>query len=266
VTASTRPAARRKFEVTDEDTRAVELLEAMGALPEGHPDRPALRERAIEAWLPMANRLTRRYARRGEPFDDLFQTATVGLIKAIDHFDPSRGVDFAGYAIPTILGEIKRYFRDRSWTMRIPRRLQELRMAIGAARTELEHTLTRPPTVADLSAHLDVSEENILEALEAGHAYRPDSLSTPVGADGGSQLGDMLGTEDGGYARTDFEVSLPPAMECLTERERTIVILRFYGELTQTKIAERTGVSQMHVSRILAQALRKLRHELNGDC
>ncbi|MBU2666906.1 SigB/SigF/SigG family RNA polymerase sigma factor [Actinoplanes bogorensis] len=237
----------------------------MAALPEDHPDRPALRAQAIEAWLPMANRLTRRYAQRGEPFDDLVQTATVGLIKAIDRYDPDRGVEFVGYAIPTILGEVKRYFRDRSWTMRIPRRLQELRMAIGAARSELEHTLTRAPTVADLSAHLGAGEEEILEALEAGHAYRPDSLSTPIGDEGGAQLGDALGGEDAGYARTDFEVSLPPAMECLTERERTIVILRFYGELTQTKIAERMGVSQMHVSRILAHALRKLRAELNGD-
>jgi RNA polymerase sigma-B factor len=264
VTVTTRPTGRRKFEVTDEDKRASQLIEAMAALPVNHPDRPALRRQAIEAWLPMANRLTRRYMGRGEPFDDLLQTATIGLIKAIDGFDPGRGVDFTGYAIPTVLGEIKRYFRDRSWTLRIPRRLQELRMAIGAARTELEHSLTRAPTVADISAHLGVGEEEILEALEAGHAYRPASLSTPVRDGEDLSLGDTLGTEDNGFAMAEFGVSLPPAMECLTDRERTIITLRFYGELTQSKIAEKIGISQMHVSRLLTQALGKLRAQLDG--
>ncbi|MBM2615849.1 SigB/SigF/SigG family RNA polymerase sigma factor [Actinoplanes sp. LDG1-06] len=255
---------RRKFEVTDEDRRATALLEALAELPPGHPDRPAVRRQAIEAWLPMAARLTRRYAGRGEAYDDLFQTASVGLIKAIDGFDPGRGVDFTGYAIPTVLGEIKRYFRDRSWTLRIPRRLQELRMAIGGARTELEQTLTRAATVADISAHLGVSEEEVLEALEAGHAYRPDSLSTPVRQGEDLQLGDTLGGEDNGFARAEFGVSLPPAMATLTERERTIVVLRFYGELTQSAIAERVGISQMHVSRVLSQALAKLRDQMDG--
>ncbi|GAB2586618.1 hypothetical protein Aab01nite_51340 [Paractinoplanes abujensis] len=264
MTVITRPARRRTFEVTDEDRQATALIEALAAMPAEHPDRPALRRRTIEAWMPMAHRLTRRYVGRGEPFDDLLQTATVGLIKAVDGFDAGRGVDFTGYAIPTVLGEIKRYFRDRSWTLRIPRRLQELRMAIGHARTELEHTLTRAPTVADISAHLGVGEEEILEALEAGHAYRPDSLSSPVRDGEDLTLGDTLGGEDNGFALAEFGASLPPALATLTDRERTIVALRFYGELTQSAIAERIGISQMHVSRLLTQALAKLRDQMDG--
>ncbi|GID29363.1 RNA polymerase sigma-37 (RpsB/SigB) subunit [Paractinoplanes brasiliensis] len=264
MTVTTRPAGRRSFEPTDEDRRATALIETLAALPEDHPDRPAVRRQAIEAWLPMAQRLTRRYANRGEPFDDLLQTATIGLIKAIDGYDATRGVDFTGYAIPTVLGEIKRYFRDRSWTLRIPRRLQELRMAIGAARTDLEHTLTRAPTVADISGYLGVGEEEILEALEAGHAYRPDSLSSPVRNGEDLTLGDTLGGHDRGFALAEFGVALPPAMAMLTERERTIVVLRFYGELTQSAIADRIGISQMHVSRLLSQALGKLRKLMDG--
>ncbi|MGK5684181.1 SigB/SigF/SigG family RNA polymerase sigma factor [Actinoplanes sp. URMC 104] len=238
----------------------------MAALPAAHPDRAALRERAIEAWLPMAARLTRRYANRGEQFDDLYQTATIGLIKAIDGYDPGRGSDFVSYAIPTVLGEIKRYFRDRTWTLRIPRRLQELRLAINEARADLGHKLNRAPTVADMAAHLGVGEEEILEALEAGHAYRPASLSAPVGDAEDMSLGDTLGAEDRNFELAEFAVALPPAMACLSERERHIIALRFYGNLTQSRIAERTGISQMHVSRVLSQALGKLRAQFDGSC
>jgi RNA polymerase sigma-B factor len=251
-------------EAQEADRRAAEIIDAMAALPPTHPGRAVLRERAIEAWLPMAGRLARRYANRGEPFDDIQQTACIGLIKAIDGFDPDRGSDFVSYAIPTILGEIKRYFRDRAWTLRIPRRLQELRLNINAARQELEHHLNRSPTVADIARHLDVDEESVLEALESGHAYRPTSLHAPVGEADGLELGDMLGSEDREFEMTDFAVSLGPAMRCLNDRERDIVLLRFYGNLTQAVIAERTGISQMHVSRLLAGALVKLRAQLDG--
>jgi RNA polymerase sigma-B factor len=244
------------------DLRAGELIDAMAVLPLDHPDRPVLRARAIEAWMPMARRLTRRYAHRGENFDDLVQTAAIGLIKAIDGFDPERGSDFVGYAIPTILGEVKRYFRDRSWSLRIPRRLQELRLRINAAKGELGHALGRSATVADLSEHLEVSEELILEALEAGYAYRADSLSAPVGDESGITLGDTLRIEEHGYELTEINVVLPRAMACLTEREQRIVTMSFYGNMTQTVIAEQIGVSQMHVSRLLAGALRKLRTQL----
>jgi len=236
----------------------------MAALPATHPERTALRKKAIEAWLPMANRLARRYAGRGESLDDLLQTASIGLIKAIDRFDPSVGVDFVSYAIPTILGEVKRYFRDHAWSLRIPRRLQELLLAIGQARSELGHVLNRAPTVADIATHLNVGEEAVLEALEGAHAYRPVSLSTPVRDGEDVTLGDTLGGEDHGFDLADCKASLPSAMSCLTDRERRIIILRFYGNMTQASIAEQTGISQMHVSRVLAAALGKLRARLEG--
>jgi RNA polymerase sigma-B factor len=247
------------------DHRAVELITAMAALPQTHPSRPALREQTIEAWLPMAHRLARRYAGRGEPLDDLLQTATIGLIKAIDRFDPDHGVDFVGYAIPTILGEIKRYFRDRAWSIRVPRRLQEMRMAINDANSVLAHTLGRAPTVADIAAHLDATEEEVLEGLEGARAYQATSLSAPTSAEGTLELGDTLGAEEHGYELTDLHLALQPAMACLTERERRIVTLRFYGNQTQTQIAEQIGVSQMHISRLLTAALGKLRTHLGPE-
>jgi RNA polymerase sigma-B factor len=241
------------------DQRATRLVDEMAALPDGHPQRAALRARAIEAWMPMAGRLARRYARRGEDMEDLQQAAAVGLIKAVDGFDPDHGSDFVSYAIPTVLGELKRHFRDRAWSLRIPRRLQELRLAIGAAQSELAHTLGRAATAADVAEHLDVSEEAVLEALEAGRAYRATSLSTPADDEAGRELSETLGCVDHGYELTELRMALPPAMAVLTERERQIVALRFYGNLTQTVIGERLGISQMHVSRLLARALGKLR-------
>ncbi|HEY0001563.1 MAG TPA: sigma-70 family RNA polymerase sigma factor, partial [Actinoplanes sp.] len=150
---------------TEEDELAGRLMLALSALPPSHPDRPSLREQVIEAWLPMAYRLARRYARQGDMVDDLRQTATIGLIKAVDRFDADRGIDFLGFAIPTIIGELKRYFRDRTWSVRAPRRLQEMRLAIGHAQAELGQTLGRSPTVADIAAHLNASEEEVLEGL-----------------------------------------------------------------------------------------------------
>jgi RNA polymerase sigma-B factor len=250
---------------SDQDRRGVELIAAMAALPTGHPARRALRDQAIEAWLPMAKRLARRYADRGEPLDDLLQTATVGLIKAVDRYDPERGEVFAGYAIPTILGEIRRHFRDHGWVIRVPRRLQEMRLAIGDANSALAHALGRPPTVTDIAAYLRVSEEEVLEGLEGARAYSATSLSTPAGVDGNLELGDTLGGDDHGYELTDMHLALRPALDCLTERQRRIVTMRFYGNQTQSQIAEQIGISQMHVSRLLSAALAKLRTHLGPD-
>jgi RNA polymerase sigma-B factor len=255
----------RTSPATDADHHAVELIAAMATLPDGHPSRAALRVEAIAAWLPMAHRLARRYAGRGEPLDDLLQTATIGLIRAIDRFDPNRGTDFVGYAIPTVLGEIKRYFRDRTWSIRVPRRLQELRMAINEANNVLAHALHHAPTVTDVADHLKISEEAVLEGLEGARAYSATSLSTPVGTDGTSELGDYLGADDRHYELTDLRLALQPALASLTERERRIITLRFYGNQTQTQIAEQIGVSQMHVSRLLTAALVKLRAHLGRD-
>ncbi len=267
MTITTRPvraSSRRPLTATSTADNAADLVAAMAALPAGHPSRPAVRDRAIEAWLPLARHLAQRYANRGEPFDDLFQTATVGLLKAIDRFDPDFGVDFAGFAIPTIVGEIKRHFRDRTWSIRVPRRLQEMRLAITAANNTLTHTLGRSPTVADIAAHLDVSEEEILEGLEGGRAYTATSLSSPTGADGDIELGATLGGEDPEYALAEARIALGPAMQKLDAREQRIITLRFYGNLTQTEIAEQVGISQMHVSRLLSRALAKLRTQLDA--
>jgi len=245
-------------------TDAVQLVRAMAAMPVGDPARARLRERAIEAWLPMAQHLAHRYYGRGEPEDDLIQTATIGLIKAVDRFDPDRGVEFAGFAIPTILGEIKRHFRDRTWSIRVPRRLQELRAAITAANNTLTHTLGRSPTVADIAVHLGVTEEEVLEGLEGAMAYSATSLATPIGPEGDRELGDTLGGYDQDLELVDLRMALGPALASLDDRDQKIVALRFYGNLTQAEIAEQLGISQMHVSRLLARALMTLRHRINA--
>nr|WP_245972630.1 SigB/SigF/SigG family RNA polymerase sigma factor [Actinoplanes lutulentus] len=236
----------------------------MLAVPVGHPSRPALRDQAIEAWLPMAQRLAKRYANRGVPSDDLVQTATVGLIKAVDRFVPGQSAGFVGYAIPTILGELKRHFRDQAWMIRVPRRLQELRLAITSANVELAQTLSRPPTVADIATHLGLTEEAVVEGLEGANAYRTVSLSTPIHSDGSGELSDILGADDDAFAQAEAQIALAPAMASLDERERQILTLRFYGNLTQSDIAQQIGISQMHVSRLIAQALVKLRHRLDS--
>jgi RNA polymerase sigma-B factor len=237
-------------------TAAEELIRAFA----GDPARPgALRERAIEAWLPLARHLARRYAGRGEPVDDLTQVAVIGLIKAVDRYETDRGVDFGYFAIPTIVGELKRHFRDRTWSIRVPRRLQELRMVITAANAELTHTLGRSPTVADIAGHLGIGEEEVLEGLEGARAYSAASLSAPVGEEGDMSLGDTLGGEDDGFELAEMRLSLGPAVARLDEREQRIITLRFYGNLTQAEIAEQIGISQMHVSRLLAKALKKMR-------
>jgi RNA polymerase sigma-B factor len=260
IIASARTADTDTVEATSTDT-ASELITAMAALAAGHPSRPALRERAVEAWLPLARHLAQRYAGRGEPVDDLFQVAVVGLIKSVDRFELDRGVDFSGYAIPTIIGELKRHFRDRTWSVRVPRRLQELRLAITAANATLSHELGRAPTVADIATHLGVTEEEVLEGLEGARAYNTTSLSTPIG-DGSAELGETLGGEDREFEMAEYRIALGPALATLDEREQRIVHLRFYGNLTQSQIAEQVGVSQMHVSRLLAKALAKLRGRL----
>ena len=228
------------------------------------PARPRLRERAIEAWLPMAGHLARRYANRGEPLDDLIQVAVVGLIKSIDRYETGHGVEFPGFAVPTIVGELKRHFRDRAWSIRVPRRLQELRMAITAANHTLAHTLGRSPTVADVAAHLGIGEEEVLEGLEGARAYAATSLSTPVDDEGGRELADTLGGEDPEFELAETRIALAPALATLDAREQKILTLRFYGNLTQAEIAEQVGISQMHVSRLISRALVKLRHHLDG--
>ncbi|GAB7039480.1 MULTISPECIES: SigB/SigF/SigG family RNA polymerase sigma factor [Catenuloplanes] len=270
MTITTAPAATAQ-DVAERDTltdarsadAATGLIAALTAMPADHPGRPALRDRAIEAWLPLARHLAKRYSGRGELTDDLVQTATVGLIKAVDRFDASRGVDFAGYAIPTIVGEVKRHFRDRTWSIRVPRRLQEMRLAISEANNTLTHKLGRSPLVADIAAYLGVTEEEVLEGLEGARAYSATSLSTPIGPDGGTELGDTISDENNDYDEVDLRASIGPALAMLDAREQRIISLRFYGNLTQSQIADQLGISQMHVSRLLTKALTKLRGHMD---
>jgi RNA polymerase sigma-B factor len=243
--------------------RASELIAAMSELPTDHPSRSFLRDQAIEAWIPLARHLANRYANRGEPIDDLQQVAVMGLIKAVDRFDAEHGSEFASFAIPTIVGELKRHFRDRTWSIRVPRRLQELRLSITAANSTLTHSLGRAPTVADIATHLEISEEEVLEGLEGARAYNATSLSTPAGAEGNTTLGETLGETDTGFELAELRIALGPAIASLDEREQKIISLRFYGNKTQTEIAEQIGISQMHVSRPLAKALVKLRKKID---
>ena len=245
---------------------AMQMLATMATLPKHHPSRAGLRDQVIESWLPLAQHLANRFAGRGEPIDDLVQTATVGLIKAVDKFDPERGVEFAAYAIPTIIGEIKRHFRDRTWDIRVPRRLQELRLSLSEATSTLLQTLGRSPTVKDLAHHLGTTEEEVLEGLEGARAYNAVSLSTPTtDGDRSTELGDLLGAEDAEFELAELRVALGPALAALDRREQRILTLRFYGNMTQSQIAEQIGVSQMHVSRLLARALAKLRGQLGEE-
>jgi RNA polymerase sigma-B factor len=263
---TTRPASPHPAAPHRADTTAVDLLKQLVSLPTTHPAHTPLRARAIESWLPLARHLAQRFHGRGEPLDDLTQIATVGLIKAIDRFNPEYGNDFAAYAVPTIVGEIKRHFRDRTWDIRVPRRIQELKLDINEATAVLSQKLGRSPTITDLATHLQRSEDDILEGLEGARAYSAVSLSTLVGTDGdGTELGDLFGIEDTGLALAEFRASLGPTLSTLSPREQKIIILRFFGNLTQTQIAERVGISQMHVSRLLTKSLATLREHLTHD-
>jgi RNA polymerase sigma-B factor len=263
---TTRVPVQRAGRKSTVDDSAVDLLRELAKVPADDPRRAALRQRAIEAWLPLSRHLAQRFHGRGEPLDDLAQIATVGLIKAIDRFDPEYGNDFAAYAVPTIVGEIKRHFRDRTWDVRVPRRLQELKLDINEATSTLAQQLGRSPTVPDIAEYLKRSEDEVLEGLDGARAYSAVSLQTLVGnGEDGTELGDLFGVEDHELALAEFRASLGPALEALGPREQKIVILRFFGNLTQTQIAERVGISQMHVSRLLARSLATLRGHLTAE-
>jgi RNA polymerase sigma-B factor len=222
---------------------------------------PVDREMLVERFLPLARQLARRYQRPDEPFDDLFQVACLGLVNAIDRFDLERDVAFSSYAVPTILGEIKRYFRDRTWSVHVPRDLQELALKVDRVVSELDLELHRKPTVAEIAEKIGADEEDVLEALEASGAYRATSLQASWGEDddSGDTLGDCLGIEERGFAAAEDRATIERLMRSITPREREVLRLRFSADLTQAEIGERVGVSQMQVSRILRQSVTRLR-------
>jgi RNA polymerase sigma-B factor len=237
----------------------------LATLPPG-PAREKLRERIICAWLPVAHRAAGRYRHAGEPMEDLVQVATVGLIQAVDRFDVSRGIPFRNFAMPTILGELKRYFRDKGWSVSVSRRVQELHQQIHRAEPELAQRLRRMPTVADLAAHLKMSEAEVMAGRDVGPAYNARSLNRRAHDEGISvEIGDLIGREDRALDLIADRESLRAAVRALPSRLRLLVKLRFMDNRTQSQIAEQVGVSQMHVSRLIGRALAILRAHMLAE-
>jgi RNA polymerase sigma-B factor len=256
VAAATAHAER----TTADRARARALFARLG---DGDPD---VRDELVRMHLPLVEYLARRFRNRGEPLEDLVQVATIGLIKSIDRFDLERGVEFSTYATPTIVGEIKRHFRDKGWAIRVPRRLQELKLTLTKATGELSQTLGRSPTVSELAAHLGLQEEEILEGLESANAYSAVSLdATDSGDDDSPAVADSLGMVDEALEGVEYRESLKPLLDKLPAREKKILVLRFFGNMTQSQIAAELGISQMHVSRLLARTLAQLREGLLAD-
>ncbi|MEV6952294.1 RNA polymerase sigma factor SigF [Streptomyces sp. NPDC051183] len=238
------------------------LFIELRALPDGSVEKAELRNRLVRMHLPLVEHLARRFRNRGEPLDDLTQVATIGLIKSVDRFDPDRGVEFSTYATPTVVGEIKRHFRDKGWAVRVPRRLQELRLSLTTATAELSQQHGRSPTVHELAERLGISEEEVLEGLESANAYSTLSLDVPDTDDESPAVADTLGAEDEALEGVEYRESLKPLLEGLPPREKRILLLRFFGNMTQSQIAQEVGISQMHVSRLLARTLAQLREKL----
>jgi RNA polymerase sigma-B factor len=239
-----------------------QLLRQRDRLPTGHPDRAKLRARVIETNLPLARHLARRYAGRGEPLDDLTQVAALALIKAVDGYDSSRQVAFASYAIPSMLGALKRHFRDTAWAIRVPRSIQELTLEIATATADLSQQLGRTPTTTDLAHHLQVRVDDVVLAIAAAKSYQLSSLNTScaAGGNGGrTELIDLLGDLESRYACVDNHLLLRPLFAALPLRERRILTMRFFGDMSQAQIAAEIGISQMHVSRLLTQSIARLR-------
>jgi RNA polymerase sigma-B factor len=229
------------------------------------PDAEALRDALVVAHLNLVRYLSVKFANRGEALEDLIQVGTVGLIKAVDRFDLERGVEFTTYATPTVVGEIKRHFRDKGWAVKVPRRLQELNLSVNRALEKMTVDLGHSPTVGELAEKLGATQEEILEAQELGQAYNLLSLDSEVAGDGdrnAQTLADYIGQQDPELANLEDRANLEKAFDVLSRRERIILFLRFYESVSQTEIAKRLNVSQMHVSRLQQKALEKLREAL----
>jgi RNA polymerase sigma-B factor len=224
-------------------------------------DRSA-REQVLVELMPLVRSLAARYAGRGEPLDDLVQVGAVGLIKAVDRFDVTRGVEFTSYGVPTIVGEIRRHFRDRAWAMHVPRRIKELSVRLSRVLDELTTTLGRSPTIAEIAQAAAVDEEDVIDALDASHAYATRSLDAPSA--GGDPFAEGLAGADPGFDGVDDRWVLSAGLEALDARARRIVELRFFEERTQSQIAAELGISQMHVSRLLRDALQRMRKSIDA--
>ena len=256
------PSVSPAWAARNEYAHLIPLQRRYSELVPDDPDRRRRREQLISGYLPVAEHIARRFAGRGEPLDDLVQVATVGLINAVDRYDPSRGSNFLSFAVPTITGEVRRYFRDHSWSTRVPRRIKDLHLAIRSAYAELSQQLGRAPRPSEIADRLDVPLAKVIEGLEAGKAYRCSSLDEMLGCgEGGATLGDFVGALDAELGLIDYRETLRPVLAELTARDRTILVLRFFHQLTQAQIAKQVGISQMHVSRVLRQTLTLLRKQ-----
>jgi RNA polymerase sigma-B factor len=246
------------------DVRAARALEDRKLLARYHRsgDRAA-REQLVERFLPLARQLARRYQRGGEQLDDLVQVASLGLLKAIDRFDPERETAFSSFAVPTILGELKRHFRDKGWSVRVPRDLQEMAVRVDRVADEMSREVGRAPTPGEIAERTGATLEQVLEAREAAAAYRAVSLDRPRAddEDSGESYADAFGEEDPGFRLAEESATVDRLMRVLSEREREVLRLRFEEDLTQSEIGRRVGVSQMHVSRLIRQSIARLREE-----
>jgi RNA polymerase sigma-B factor len=251
----------------DTDQRAARSAQDRRLLERYHRQSDqAAREQLVQRFLPLARQLARRYQRGGEQLDDLVQVASLGLLKAIDRFDPARETAFSSFAVPTILGELKRHFRDKGWSVRVPRDLQELAVKVDRLGDEMSRELGRAPTAAEVGERVGVTPEQVLEAREAAGAYRAVSLDRPRGEESeeGDPFAEAFGVEDPGFRQAEQAATVERLMTALSDREREVLRLRFEEDLTQSEIGARVGVSQMHVSRLIRQSIARLRAEAEG--
>jgi RNA polymerase sigma-B factor len=250
----------------DEYAHLIQLQRRYAELAADDPDRRWRREQLISGYLPVAEHIASRFAGRGEPLDDLLQVATVGLINAVDRFEPARGSNFLSFAVPTITGEVRRYFRDHGWSTRVPRRLKDLNLASRRTLAELSQQLGRAPRPSEIADRLGVPVSEVIEGLQAGKAYRGSSLDEMLGCgQGRATLSEFVSALDAQLARIDHRETLRPALAELTPRDRTILVLRFFHQLTQAQIAQQVGISQMHVSRVLRRTLTLLRDRVSSS-
>jgi RNA polymerase sigma-B factor len=243
----------------------VPLLAEYADLPADDPRRERVREKLVVAFLPVARNIARRFARRGEPTDDLEQVASLGLLHALDRFDPGRERDFLSYAVPTIMGEVRRHFRDSAWSVRTPRSVKDRYVAVGSATASMSQQLGRAPTAVELAEHLGMSRDEVAEAIAAHGSYQPASLDESLGDGDDSALMDILGVPDGELDRVEVRTLVGALVRDLPERERTMLALRFVHEKTQAEIAAVLCISQMHVSRLLSRTLAALRDQIERE-
>lgn len=258
--------ARRSSTRTQDDYADVpDMFRLLAALTAGTAEHDRQRERIVTRCLPLADHIAYRYHRKGENLDDLVQIARVGLMHAVNRFDPENGANFLSFAVPTMLGEIRRHFRDNGWAMHVPRRLKDLHVQITRATPRLTQSLGRAPSATDLAAELGAARQEVVECLVAGDAYSLRSIDSPISSadETTRSLADTLGEVDTDMEHITDRESLRPLLAALSERERTVISLRFFASMTQTQIAERIGVSQMQVSRILAKTLEQLRDAMS---